>query len=125
MPEPFLNLVVLRAPDIEAAARFYSLLGLSFVKHAHGTGPEHYAAETGGQVFELYPQTDPNASTTSTRIGFRVAVLDATVERLVQGGAKLLSPPKDSPWGRRAVVADPIGHRIELVEAAPNVPFSG
>jgi predicted enzyme related to lactoylglutathione lyase len=28
----------------------------------------------------------------------------------------VISAPKDSDWGRRAVVADPDGHRIELLE---------
>ena|SRR5690349_4041037 len=118
MPAPTLNLLVLRAPDIEAAQCFYSLLGFSFTKHAHGNGPEHYAADSGGFVFEIYPQTDREDSTKSTRIGFKVRELDPTIDRLVAGGGKLISPAKDSPWGRRAVVADPIGHKIELVEEA-------
>lgn len=120
MPAPFLNLVVLRVPDIDAAQRFYALLGFSFTRHAHGSGPPHYAAENGSQVFEIYPQLDADDSTTGVRIGFRVSGLDAVVARLAEGGAKMVSAPKDSPWGRRAVVADPIGHKIELLEdAAP------
>ena len=118
MSAPFLNLVVLRAPDIEEAQRFYSLLGLSFTKHAHGSGPQHYAADSGAQVFEIYPQTNAEDSTKSVRIGFKVRTLDATVARLVEGGAKVISAPKDSPWGRRAVTSDPIGHKIELLEDA-------
>ncbi|MES2697308.1 MAG: VOC family protein [Verrucomicrobiota bacterium] len=116
MPAPALNLLVLRAPDIEAAQRFYSLLGFTFTKHAHGKGPEHYAAETGSLVFELYPQTDAANSTANARIGFRVTGLDALLARLLEGGATLISPAKDSPWGRRAVVADPFGHKLELTE---------
>jgi predicted enzyme related to lactoylglutathione lyase len=116
MPAPFLNLLVLRAPDIEAAQRFYSLLGFSFTRHAHGTGPQHYAAESGAQVFEIYPQTSADDATKSVRLGFKVPALDATVTRLIEGGATLISAPKDSPWGRRAVIADPIGHKIELIE---------
>jgi predicted enzyme related to lactoylglutathione lyase len=112
----FLNLVVLRAPDLEEAQRFYSLLGLSFTKHAHGSGPLRYAAESGSQVFEIYPQLGADDSTRGVRIGFRVAALDAVLARLAEGGAKIVSTPKDSPWGRRAVVSDPIGHKIELLE---------
>jgi lactoylglutathione lyase len=116
MSAPFLNLVVLRAPDIEEAQRFYSLLGFSFTKHAHGSGPAHYAAESGSQVFEIYPQTNAEDSTKSVRIGFKVREVDAVVARLVSGGARIISPVKDSSWGRRAVLADPIGHKLELVE---------
>jgi lactoylglutathione lyase len=122
---PFLNLVVLRAPDIEVAQQFYSLLGLSFTKHAHGSGPQHYVADTGTQVFEIYPQTNAEDSTRHVRIGFKVPALDATVGRLRAAGGKIISAPTDSPWGRRAVISDPIGHKIELVEevgAAPAHP---
>jgi lactoylglutathione lyase len=116
MSGPFLNLLVLRAPDIESTQRFYSLLGFSFTKHAHGGGPEHYAADTGSQVLEIYPQTGTESSTKSTRIGFRVRGVDKMVVRLVDGGATVISPAKDSAWGRRAVVCDPIGHKLELIE---------
>jgi lactoylglutathione lyase len=116
MPAPFLNLVVIRAPNPEEVQRFYSLLGFSFAKHAHGSGPEHYAAQSSAQVFEIYPQTTPDEATKSTRLGFKVRGLEETVARLVSGGGKIVSPVKDSPWGRRAVISDPVGHKLELVE---------
>lgn len=31
-------------------------------------------------------------------------------------GVKVISSPNVSPWGRRAVVENPEGHRIELTE---------
>ncbi len=30
--------------------------GLVFTKEQHGTGPEHYACEMNGKVFEIYPE---------------------------------------------------------------------
>jgi hypothetical protein len=35
-------------------------------------------------------------------------------------GEKVVSPPQETEWGRRAVIADPDGHRVELVEASQN-----
>ena len=103
-----LNLIVLRVADIDRAADFYRLLGLTFSKHAHGSGPTHYAYETAGFVFE---PVSP-----STRIGFAVSDVDDAATKLsAAAGAKLVSAAKDSEWGRRAVVADPDGHRVELV----------
>src|SRR5687767_2205434 len=110
-----LNLIVIRSPDIDRACRFYSTLGLAFTKHAHGTGPEHYACELHGLVFEIYPRKSDADSTTATCLGFRVPSVDAAVASLQRLGAKVISPPKESPWGRRAVVEDPDGHRVELV----------
>jgi lactoylglutathione lyase len=118
---PRLNLVVLRVGDADLSAAFYQLLGLSFVKHAHGRGPEHYAAESAGFVFELYPATTSQPVTTSTRIGFAVGNVDEAATRLgAFTGAKLVIAPHDSEWGRRAVVADPDGHRIELTSVLGN-----
>lgn len=113
---PVLNLVVLRSTDIDRAMAFYSKLGLRFTKHRHGNGPEHYSAELPGAVFELYPQSADGASSLGTRIGFTVASVDKTIESLCDCPAAVISLPKDSEWGRRAVVADPDGHRIELLQ---------
>ncbi len=111
-----LNLVVLRSPDIARAAAFYSQLGLEFTRHRHGKGPEHFSAELGGSVFELYPLSPDGLSTLGTRIGFCVPSLEAVINNLVDFPGTVLSPPMDSPWGLRAVVTDPDGHRVELVE---------
>lgn len=112
------NLLVLRVADIDRAAAFYERLGLSFTKHAHGSGPAHYASESAGFVFELYPATEGQPVTRSTRVGFEVKDVDAVVKELTGvEGAQVLSAATDSEWGRRAVVADPDGHRVELVQA--------
>jgi hypothetical protein len=111
---PIINLAVLRSPDIERAARFYQAMGLLFAKHRHGSGPEHYASEVNGLVFEIYP-IGSAAPTTSARIGFSVADVDSVVELLVDVGGEIVSAPRDSEWGRRAVMKDLDGHTIELV----------
>jgi lactoylglutathione lyase len=111
-----LNLVVLRSPDLARAAAFYSRLGLKFTQHRHGSGPEHFAAELpGGGVFELYPVAD-GASTLGTRIGFRVPQVDEVIAALRDYPGAVISAPRDSEWGRRAVVVDPDGHKVELVQ---------
>jgi predicted enzyme related to lactoylglutathione lyase len=111
-----LNLIVLRSPDMRRAAEFYSRLGLRFTRHQHGSGPQHFAAELGSGVFELYPQSPVGPSTLGTRIGFSVPSLDSAIAALAEFPGAIISPPKDSEWGRRAVVADPDGHRVELLQ---------
>jgi lactoylglutathione lyase len=114
-----LNLVVLRSPDIARAAAFYTRLGLHFTLHRHGKGAEHLAAELSDGAFELYAQTADGPITLGTRIGFSVPSVDAVIAALVDYPAAVVSAPKDSEWGRRAVVADPDGHRVELSESKP------
>lgn len=119
MADVQLNLVVIRAEDIDRAAAFYRLLGLEFQKHRHGSGPEHYASEEGGTVFEIYPRQKQAEGSAGTRIGFRVPSVDALIAGLEEAGARIVSPPKDSPWGRRAVIDDLDGHCVELTEPPP------
>jgi len=108
------NLLVIRARDMSRAHEFYKALGMDLVQHSHGTGPMHLASEVEGQVFEIYPLSDNDIPTSSARIGFCVPSVDEACDALVSAGGRIVSAPKDSQWGRRAVVADPDGHRVEL-----------
>lgn len=112
---PIVNLVVLRSADIDRAATFYSAMGLLFMKHNHGTGPEHYSSEVAGFVFEIYPIGSEQQPTTSTRIGFSVDDVDSVIRLLEEVGGKVISTPKASEWGRRAVIKDLDGHSVELI----------
>src|SRR5690242_1600884 len=102
-----LNLVVLRSSDVARAVAFYTQLGLQFTRHRHGGGPEHFPAALPGGVFELYPVAPDGPSTLGTRIGFRVPSLDAVIAALAAQPGAVVSPPKDSEWGCRAVITDP------------------
>lgn len=119
-PPPQLNLLVLRSPDIHRAVEFYRRLGLPFTLHKHGSGPEHYASEVSGMVFEIYPLGSKSAPTTGTRIGFRVDDVDRIFVALLEAetGAEIITPPANSEWGRRAVVKDGDGHLVELTAPA-------
>src|SRR4051812_37151198 len=114
MAEAALNLVVIRSADLERAARFYEALGVHLTRERHGSGPEHLAGAAGTVILEVYPRG--GVDTLGVRLGFRVASVSASVTEVQAAGGTLVSPPQDSPWGSRAVVADPDGHRIELVE---------
>ncbi len=111
-----LTLVVIRSRDLDRLATIYSALGLQFTRHRHGKGPEHLSATLGETVFEIYPATRPEESTAATRLGFSVPSLNATLDQLRQLGATILTAPADTPFGRRAVVQDFEGHKIELYE---------
>lgn len=113
-PVAVLNLLVLRCEDIDRAAVFYASLGVTFTRHRHGKGPEHYAAELPGAVFELYPAGE--YSTRGVRLGFGVRDVEWAFNTLVAQGAGVISAPKDSPWGRRAVVTDHDSHTVELTQ---------
>lgn len=121
-PLPTISLVVLKSGNVEAAKSFYSLLGLAFIEEQHGKGPRHYSAALGGTVLEIYPcqGSEPVAP---MRIGFRVPSLDKTLEMLRSHGARIVREATDSLWGRRAVVEDADGNRVELTPmGTPSIP---
>jgi predicted enzyme related to lactoylglutathione lyase len=115
------NLVVLRTMDMERAVAFYTQLGLRFVEQRHGSGQEHFSAEISGGVFELYPWASDGPSTVGARIGFQVPSVDSALAALSEFPGAVLSPARNSEWGRRAVVVDPDGHRVELSQGALTV----
>ena len=112
-----LNLIVLRADDVPALVRFYTALGMQFEAHQHGKGAPHWAWEAAdGTVFEIYPKRNAADSTQSVRLGFAVPNIEQTLAGLNGHSYTVISAPKLSQWGKRAVVDDPEGHRIELIE---------
>ena len=111
-----LSLVVIRAQDIDRLATFYTALGFHFTKHRHGKGPEHLSSTIGQTIFEIYPSNGANESTVSTRLGFSVPSLTNALGQLRELDATVLIEPCDTEFGRRAVVKDFEGHKVELYE---------
>lgn len=115
-----LGLVVLRTGNVDMALAFYRAIGLSFVEEKHGSGPVHYSCQVGEVVLEIYPGSPQEPrdyrSSGATMLGFNVASLDAALNKMKLINAPILTTPKTSSWGRRAVVQDPDGRAIELNE---------
>ncbi len=107
------NLLVLRTPNLEELRIFYSSLGAKFHSEKHGSGPHHYAATIGDDfVLELYPLRNGTAPDIELRLGLQVSDLAESLHSL---GCK--GKPLSTPTGRRAVVYDPDGRTIELLES--------
>ena len=114
------NLLVIRAADIRETASFYEALGMRFHSERHGSSAEHLASQIGDFIFEIYPLAG-NTSTTATRIGFTVDSLDDAVNCAAAVHGKVITKPAQSAWGRRAVLMDPEGHKVELTERLPGL----
>lgn len=107
-----LNLIVLRSLDPSRTVDFYRLLGIDFQQEQHGTGPIHWASEIDHLVLEIYPAKSPADVDATTRLGFEVS----DVAALLETGMTILQEAKESKWGLRAIVQDPDGRAVELVE---------
>jgi len=115
MLTPSISLLVLKSSQMEVLCDFYRLLGFDFVEEQHGKGPVHYAAPLDAGVLEIYPLPDEKLTDTTTRIGFNISDINSVVEAVASAG-EVVSKPKATQWGVRAVVRDPDGRMVELCE---------
>ena len=127
-----LNLVVLRTHDLERSRRFYEAIGLKFQLSDYGYGAQSMQGPVPPDaplVLDVKregippPHTYLEIHTLSKdeviprqQIGFFVGSVDAGVKAAVEAGGTLLTKPAKWPYGWRAAVADPDGHRVELSE---------
>lgn len=110
-----LNLLVIRTQEPELLKAQYELLGMNFDYHKHEKGPYHYACETNGFVFEIYPLTKSmTVADASLRLGFDVHNLPQTIETLKETNWKILSDIQKTPWGQTAVIQDLDGRKVAL-----------
>ena len=118
MSTPFLRLLVIRTADVDRLRGFYETLGLCFVQEQHGTGPIHFSTQVGQTTLELYPVTQGGAVDASTRLGFAVPNLDQMLAVLAAQGVQVVTPARETEWGRCAVVRDRDGRAVELSEVS-------
>lgn len=102
-------MIVLYVGDPAASLRFYTALGIAFAAEKHGSGPAHFASDVGGVILELYPSDD--RPPTRTRLGLRVADIDAALTALSAAGFDVPGPREG-----RCVIRDPDGNSVELSE---------
>jgi lactoylglutathione lyase len=108
-----LNLLVLRTARLEEMRTFYSALGARFEAEQHGNGPEHYAATLGDDfVLELYPCVDGAMPDPGLRLGVTVGNIGDTLRAIGQSVT-----PRQTQWGLRALVHDPDGRTVELLQS--------
>ena len=116
------NAIILKTEKLEETYVFYLALDLPLEKEKHGTGPAHYACDLAGvhfAIYELDPWKGPERRSRShdTMVGFAISDLDAALEKLKPLNTKIVIPPEQVPWGKRAVVMDPDGRPVELNQA--------
>lgn len=117
MADVSLTLLVLKTPQVDRLRAFYQTVGVEFTEEQHGQGPRHYAGQVGDVVIELYPLADDGATVdTSTRLGFSVDKLTEVVQALEGIGTHVVKQPSQTAWGLQAVVKDPDGRSVELIQ---------
>ena len=105
-----IDAITIRVPDLDS--------GLSFYAHALGH-PLLWRNDNIGQAGLRLADSDTEivlATNLSYEPNWLVASADAAAERVRGAGGKVLREPFDIPVGRVAVVADPFGNVLVLLD---------
>jgi predicted enzyme related to lactoylglutathione lyase len=113
--------------DLEKAVRFYtSALGLRVGRRFSGGGIELVGAEVPIYMLVAAPGTAPFRGATAQRdyrrhwtpvhLDFAVEDIEAAVKIAVAAGATLEIPVVQDKYGKMAVLADPFGHGLCLLQ---------
>jgi predicted enzyme related to lactoylglutathione lyase len=100
---------------------FYRALGVPLQMEHHGEGGLHWAAGIGGLHVAVHPvfgegDAPGYRQAGNTLVGFVVDSVDDAVAAVFALGAAVIQQPTNMPWGRRAIVVDPDGRPVEVVE---------
>jgi len=113
--------------DLDGAVRFYTrALGLRVGRRFERAGIELLGAEVPIYLLVAAPGSAPFRDAAVTRdyarhwtpvhLDFAVDDLDAAVKLAVDAGAKLEVPITQHAYGKLAVLADPLGHGLCLIQ---------
>lgn len=119
-------LVNIDVPDLEAATAFYTQafgltvgrrLGDGAVELLGGSAPIYLLAKPPGSAATASTGTRTyRRHWTPVHLDFVVTDIDAALARAETAGAVTESPPAAYNWGKIAMLADPFGHGICLIE---------
>jgi lactoylglutathione lyase len=100
---------------MEKSTRFYrDTLGIP-IKTKSKDWTEFFNKDT---VLALHPAKKKSRIKTGSGmlVGFEVSDLDSTVKTLKQKKVKFFKKPKEEPFGKHAIIADPDGHLVSIAE---------
>jgi len=112
-------------PDVESGVRFYTAafdlkvgrqFGTGFVELLGWPATVYLLAKPAGTVGAGGDLRRYDRHWTPIHVDIVVEDVDAAVDRAVGAGAKLEAPARDTPYGRIAMLADPFGHGLCLLQ---------
>lgn len=111
---------MIRTSKIEEVKTFYQGLGIQLVEEQHGNGPIHYSYVQDQLVIEIYPGDEGSLpgwkNAGAMMLGFYVKDIKEIIDQIDILKGKVISNRTENKRGFRAVLEDPDGRRIELIE---------
>ena len=108
--------VILLVSDMENSTRFYrDVLNLP-IKSQSKDWTEFFNRETVLALHPAHKAQQKSSAQGKVLVGFMVSDLEAEVEQLQKKNVKFFKRLKEEPFGKHAIIEDPDGHLISLVE---------
>lgn len=106
--------VILLVSDMRRSTKFYKeTLGMKLKQKSKGWTE----FSEGGTVLALHPASRKKIKMNkSMLVGFSVSDFDDVISGLKKKRAKFYKKPKDEPFGKHAIIQDPDGHLISIVQ---------
>jgi len=106
--------VILLVSDIKRSIRFYhDTLGME-LKHESKDWTE---LSTRGTVLALHPARKKKIKKNNGMlVGFSISDFDDVINSLKKKRVKFYKKPKQEPFGKHAIIQDPDGHLISIVQ---------
>lgn len=106
--------VILLVSDMTRSIKFYrDTLGMKLKQRSK----DWTEFSEGSTVLAIHPASRKKIKkNNSMLVGFSVSDFDGTMIGLKKKKVKFFKKPKDEPFGRHAIIQDPDGHLISIVE---------
>jgi predicted enzyme related to lactoylglutathione lyase len=109
-----LTFILLHVPDLEEAKAFYTEK-LDFEVEAQVPTFIQFKQEGNSATFALQETADATAYK-GVELWWQVTDADAVYSRLVERGVKVVSSPKDEPFGRALSIEDHAGNMLNMYQ---------
>jgi predicted enzyme related to lactoylglutathione lyase len=109
-----LNFIMVHVPDLAAVRSFYvDTLGLRLVDET----PDFlmFTPETGGASLGI-GVGEASLESSPVELWWQVKDADALYAALLERGVRVLTPPKDEPFGRSLTFSDPAGNVLSAYQ---------
>ena len=110
--------VTVNTANIKALVHFYKTLGLPLESKQVTLGSEIYRAQMGAIELTLFGiRSKEKSLTPPIQLGFIVKDVAAIISKLSEvPNVTVMMEPTDMPDGKKAIVLDPDGHSVELIQ---------
>jgi len=106
--------VILLVSDMKRSTKFYrDTLGMKLKKQSK----DWTEFSEGGTVLAIHPAKKKKVKkNNSMLVGFSVSDFDDVIGALKKKRAKFYKKPKEEPFGKHAIIQDPDGHLISIMQ---------